>query len=305
MKKNNYKIKTKEIELKTCFIICTAISLFLTLAVLYISHGNGFSKIFFHDSLDTGMDFFHSIEYTKGRVPYKKFSTLYPPLANLCFYALYLLIPFWQCDSWAETFEDGIAVRGTDIDMRIWQPTLLIFILFIMITSCCLFMLLQRVLDSKQTSNLFAIACMFSYGVLYAFERGNIIIIAFACCLFFLIYYESENKITKEISLIMLAVAAGLKLYPALFGIILLYNKHYKEAIRTIMYGVICFIFPFFAFREKLSGMRIFFNTLFNFSEKGNDLVTGFSFDKILLYSSDANFSKGIMKIFFALDSGA
>jgi len=31
------------------------------------------SRYYFYDTRDTGMDFFHSIEYVRGRVPYEKF----------------------------------------------------------------------------------------------------------------------------------------------------------------------------------------------------------------------------------------
>ena len=41
------------------------------------------------------------------------------------------------------------------------------------------------------------------------------------------------------------------------------------------------FIVPFFAFQEKLSGLPIFFNTLFKFQNITELSYNGFSFDKI------------------------
>jgi len=39
---------------------------------------------YYHDNIDdTGMDFYNSMIYVRGRTPYTKFDTLYPPLANL------------------------------------------------------------------------------------------------------------------------------------------------------------------------------------------------------------------------------
>ena len=88
----NKYIKKKErstpnylsIYLIWAIILCNSLTLFF----LYKTHGEIFSEIFFNDSLDTGMDFFHSIEYTRGRAPYDLFETLYPPLANLFFYII-------------------------------------------------------------------------------------------------------------------------------------------------------------------------------------------------------------------------
>ena len=101
--------------------------LLITLTALFITSGDIFSKLFFEDVYDTGMDFFHSIEYTKGRSPYALYNTLYPPLANLLFYLLFCLVPSWQHEQWADTFLGGIKARGTNIDLRVIQPTMLMY----------------------------------------------------------------------------------------------------------------------------------------------------------------------------------
>ena len=41
------------------------------------------------------------------------------------------------------------------------------------------------------------------------------------------------------------ALAAGLKLYPAIFGLLLLFDKKYKEAIRLVVYGILAVVIPF------------------------------------------------------------
>lgn len=72
------------------------------------SHGELIQRNFFYNSLDTGIDFFHSIEYVQGRMPYGLFDTLYPLLVNVFFYLLYLLVPKDVSDKWASTFEDSL-----------------------------------------------------------------------------------------------------------------------------------------------------------------------------------------------------
>lgn len=277
----NHPVKLKK-DLGFWFVILSAIGLLATIVCLYLSHGDLFSNIFFKDSLDTGMDFFHSIEYTRGRLPYEKFSTLYPPLANLFFYALFLLVPSWQFEQWPDTFSEGVAARGTITDMRIWQPTLFIFIIFIMTAVLCLFIILRKLTRQLETQNLIVLSFIYSCGILYALERGNIIIISLICCLFFSAYMQCKNKVICEIALIMLAIAAGLKIYPAIWGMLLIYRKLYKHALRAVLYGLALFFIPFLAFREKFDGIHIFLKTLFKFNESGNISASGFSFDKIL-----------------------
>lgn len=69
------------------FAMCVLACCFL------FSHGELIEHYFFYDTRDTGMDFFHSLEYVRGMAPYALFNTLYPPLANLLFYVLYMVIP--------------------------------------------------------------------------------------------------------------------------------------------------------------------------------------------------------------------
>ncbi len=50
----------------------------------------------------------------------------------------------------------------------------------------------------------------------------------------------------KELSFIALAFAAAIKIYPAIFGLLLVKRKRIKETMRLVLYGVIAFIMPFF-----------------------------------------------------------
>ena len=92
---------------------------------------------------------------------------------------------------------------------------------------------------------LVAIASLLTAPFLFSVERGNSIILVIALMMAFFFGYDSENKVVKELSLIALAVAAALKISPALLGIILIYKKDWKAAVRTIIYGIIMFFGPF------------------------------------------------------------
>ena len=275
------KIKTQN-NMAHIFIACTVGGLTLTIFSLFFSQGEVFDEIFHVDSLDTGMDFFHSIEYTKGRAPYELYETLYPPLANLFFYILYRFIPFWQQHTWADTFEGGIAARGTIADQRLWQPSMVLFMAFIVIASLLLVLLIQKLAQDTRCATALGLCFLVSHGVLFALERGNIIILCTILCLFFVFYKDSQNKWLSELSLIALAIAAGFKLYPAVFGFLLLYDKQYKKAIRAIIYGVALFILPFFLFREGINGLSIFFEVLTRHSGVYYLTTRGFSIDKII-----------------------
>lgn len=80
---------------------------------------------------------------------------------------------------------------------------------------------------------------------LFSYERGNLIVLAIIGMVFFLATYDSDNKVLRECGYIALALAAALKGYPALLGILLIYRKEWKEAIRLVLYGLILAFGPF------------------------------------------------------------
>lgn len=271
-------------DMKKCFIAISALAFCISFGILFISHGEFWNRLFFNSSLDTGMDFFHSIEYVKGGMPYEKFNTLYPPLANFLFYILLGFIPYWQQEGWAPDFVESINMRGTYNDLRVWQPSAMVYILFILISAALLVFLVRLVLKRAEIweQNGVALFVVLSYGVLYNFDRGNIMILAMICCLFYVLYYDSDNRILSELSLILLAFSAGLKLFPAFFGMLLIYDKAYKKAIRCIIYGLVLFALPSLAFREGFKSISMFVKVLLTHMDSSSTVISGFSFSDIL-----------------------
>ena len=141
---NKINHQTTSINLVSFFCYAMLLGLAITLVFLFTSHGNIISKMFFSDTLDTGMDFFHSIEYTRGRDPYGYWRTLYPPLANLCFYLLFRLIPLDISSTWASDFSSGVQARGTSADLRVQQAPMLLFMIFIILTASLMMVMIQK-----------------------------------------------------------------------------------------------------------------------------------------------------------------
>ena len=175
----------------------------------------------------------------------------------------------------------GISARGSSSDLRVWQPTMLLFILFIIISTTIFIIMLQKILVEVPYSGLLTVCLLFSYGIIYSFERGNIVIIATLLSLFFVVYKDSRNKFIEEFALLALGIAAGLKIYPALLGFLLLYDKQYLKALRTIFYGLSMFILPTFAFKEGIGSIGKFIRILTDYIEPDKFTTNGFSLDKL------------------------
>ena len=100
-----------------------------------------------------------------------------------------------------------------------------------------------------------------SYPFWLAVERGNMSQLVLILLMYALAFRDSGRKMEREAALILIAAASGLKLYPAIFGVLYLAEKRYKEAARLIAYGIFFFAFPF-VFFQGLNGFRIFLRNL-------------------------------------------
>lgn len=280
----NQKLNAVKLSPIRLFCVVSLICFCILFFCFFLSRGTLIARYFFHDTRDTGMDFFHSIEYVRGRAPYEKFSTLYPPLANLLFYVIYRLIPLDVSNMWAPTYESSVKARGTEIDLRTWQAPMLMFILAVILSVWIIITLVQAILrhNSRAEANWTALCLLISPGMLYAFERGNILFIIVPLILFFVKYRNSENQIIRELSLISLAIAAGLKLYPAFLGVLLLKDKQYKAAIRAIIYGILSVVLPMLVFVEGLPGIISWLQIMFSFGKSSQTPWIGYGFANIL-----------------------
>lgn len=266
-------------------VACLAVLLLALLA----SRGALLHRFFFYDVTDTGMDFFHSIEYMRGRMPYGQFDTLYPPLANLFFYVLYLLVPKTQSATWTESFISSLNMKGTERDLRLQQATMMLFVVFVIVVVLGIVSMTERLTRScGGRKKLLAFCAVFSYGVLYGLERGNILLLCWPLMAFFILYRNSEKPLLRELACLALAIAAGFKLYPAFLGVLLLRDKNYLAAVRTVLYGVVCLCFPLFFFNEGLFGLTLWFRVLFDFSGSRGEPWIGNGFSNILAEAGHA-----------------
>ena len=79
----------------------------------------------------------------------------------------------------------------------------------------------------------------------YAIMRGNTIYFALIFVLLFLLYYDSDKPVLREIAYISLAIAGAIKIYPLFFGVFLLKKKRFFPVARVAVYFTILFFISF------------------------------------------------------------
>ena len=195
------------------------------------------------DFYDAFMDYFNSVTHAMGRDPYGA-QAIYPPLCYIIYWGMGMLM-----GSKAMVMFDE---NRTNISWEIKGLTLpmVIFLLYFLISLFIFIGLTYLFIKEKKKYRIWLIILVLaSVPFMFQFERANIIFISLLGSMAFFVWKDSENKILKEFALICLALSAALKIYPAIFGLLLVKEKRYRETLRLNIYGVECFFLTFLYIR--------------------------------------------------------
>lgn len=180
-------------------------------------------------------DFYRHIGYGSdlSRVYETSPDACFPPLSYLFFHFLYLLNP----------------VQAEAVDWRAFRdaPYGRLSYLFCMMLLVLLFSYAaHRVAGmTEKTGLLLSILLLSSAPFFTAIERGNPVFLTMILLLYALWWKESDNRYLREAALVLIAIAAGFKILPALYGLLYVREKRWKEAGRLLLYGILLFFVPF------------------------------------------------------------
>ena len=196
----------------------------------------------------------------------------YPPLAYMFFYPLMLV----------STTPIMTYSHGAPYLLYYYQPLwTVLFVIGLIITMLFLFNICISLFKNSRDFDVMmtGLGICISYPVLYTIERGNILLIAVLALSIFVFYYDSNCWWKKEIALISLAIASGIKLSPAIFGSLLILNKDWKSAFRAVCYGLVFFVLPFFFFKNGIQNLPQMINNvnyfLISYVADSNAMGTG------------------------------
>lgn len=214
---------------------------------------------FFGNPRDTFMDYFNSISAASLITSYKG-SNIYPPLCWVIFDVCRLL----SGDTKA-IIESG---DGSAFILKQYQTPMMIWTIILMICIVLIYSLISEMWNyEKPLKQWGIILLMLSVPFLFTVERGNIILLSFIGTLAFFAMKDSKKKWVREAGYLCLAFAAAIKIYPAIFGLVLVKEKRYKEALRLAIYGIVVFVIPFIFFCDDgIAGIPLFFGNLFGWS---------------------------------------
>ncbi len=254
-------MKKNQINAMNLFLFVSFLGTILFLLTMIIGKGLGAEWIVMENNFDNSFtDHFRHIAFASD-MKHFYFNTndaTFPPFAYLLYYLLYRINPqSWGVNDWKVC--------------RDYTYNIIVFIALLLLVVLLYKYACDRILTSYSNEKrlLFVIATLLSAPVLVgAIERGNISFLTAILVILALYFKDSDNRVLKELALILIAMAAGIKLYPAIVGVIYLREKRIKEAIRLVLYGVIVFFVPF-AFCGGIAGLIQYLKILFFFEGQG------------------------------------
>ena len=216
--KETYMKEYGRFPLMTVFITGMVATVLFCVIMNIFTHGLSSYFAMFPDKNDIFMDYFNSIFYSLND-PYTEYKVIYPPLIT----AIYELIGHWIT---IDPPLDGFDIRASYTGM-------FSYVLLTMVAVFVMHSLLRRNRDSKVDvrNEILILLLIFSYPMLFTVMRGNCIVYSLIFTILFLYGYRSESPTVRCLSYISLGIAAGLKMYPALFGLLVIRERNVKDIL--------------------------------------------------------------------------
>lgn len=218
-------------------------------ATMILTRSNLIHTYYVNDYTDTYMDYYNMLAtmYDSSH-PYLHDAN-YPAMPFLIWRALYHMVPL------SSDASDGFFLRN-------YLPATLGFILYSTFVLLAIYQTLNSLVKTGRISKPLLSMCLMLGGpFIFALERGNMILLSFLFSLLFFRLYNAPKKGTRCLGYLCLALAASIKIYPALFGLLIIKRKRISEIVFAIATGVFTFVLPFFCFegvksiRDFLSGI--------------------------------------------------
>lgn len=230
------------------FLLFAGALLVLSLIYVTVNRANVWEYLIFRGGDDLFMDFFNHVGYVSHE------SGVYQSSVHACFPAFAYL--FYALIAWL--LPEGAAVMHAP---HLMSP--LLYVAYFIVTAISVALLsaiVNRYLKAYSPVIRGAVVLMLLCSNVFIdmIERGNSVFLAVILLLAAMLLREREGRLPRELALIFIAAAAGLKVYPALFGALYLLERRYAEAVRLVVYGVAFFLLPF-AFFGGVDGFLAFF----------------------------------------------
>ena len=258
----------------TLFLAVSLINALLFLILMPFLGEHGFNWVVMENNSDfESADYFLCILFSLGKKDVYRFGVdaCYSPLSYAFFYCISKIT---STDKLLQGL-DLLSIPYEDlIDMTpklLTSPYQLLTFIIYSVAGIALYIFAIGELNlEKWKGYLLSLMVLTSVPLMFgAVERGNLTMYVAAMVLLALVFKDSSSPVKRELALLLIAAAAGLKFYPAFMGILYLKEKRFKEAGRLILYGIL-FVFVPFVFFGGVDGIIELLNSLSSLAIQNN-----------------------------------
>lgn len=269
--------KFKFLFILTMMLAVTALIVaVIVVPIIFGSFGEALSLLKYYLFSDMGQYFYFAVIDN----PYvSKFSTIYFPIGILIMKPLAL---FSKNPETLEIFANGNynvenLILSSDKNLRIidvynaeliknpgfWLGILIYYAITFTLIGLLAFKMFNWK-SKKQFFYAFVFFCLtgpFIVGIV----RGTNVFTALLLIMAFLKWKDSPKRILRELSFVFLALAGVIRLYPFLFGAVLIREKRFVDCIKVFVYSLIFAFAPFLFYEQPLETIQAYFHNLSSF----------------------------------------
>lgn len=231
--------------------------------------GHGFGNLFFLSlwEEDPGHDFYYCMGMCREHLQYdKSYMFPYPPLHVFMYYFANFLSTIKDKTPLQMSYTDScmaFSLNETAKGLNLALSILIPLILVILVIDYA-----NKRNNGKMTWSTYSVCLtsFFSSGCFIGIICGNSICLTMLFTAFFLLNYNDSNSSIRKLSIISLAIAINHRPYVAIFFLLLLFDKRYKEVIKLFLISGLLFVISIFLLPGNvIKNFNDFLNQLFGF----------------------------------------
>lgn len=151
---------------------------------------------------------------------------------------------------------------GITLDECYVQHTALIGCYIFTLFSVIIFLHSIYSLLLRQKRTKLVLIVFFSSVFWFSVERGNLMMLTVAMMNYFISYYDSPCKKIRYFSLLALCLASVLKVYPVIWGLLLLKDKRYRDIAICVVVSLLLTFIPFLYFENGFNNIPQLLNNI-------------------------------------------